>query len=252
MGNVKSEVVKEAKAKKAESAVHSSFQKLGITVDERSAQKLSPDVRAFHTRNFVIMCAVDLRPPEIRRVIGYQFYMSGFNPRWATEPPHHTTLDTTLLHEYEAARERVRATLKAQLDYVKYGPALHGQLDLWTSASGEPYGAFAVCYIDPTTGERCRICLGVRLFPGEHTAADCARWIVELCSDFGLTEKQLVEIFIAGTADGAGKELNAFAKELEIACKVCVGHRLNSALQWSTGLSGTPPTPAKCKGGHAC
>ncbi|KAK3275612.1 hypothetical protein CYMTET_16268 [Cymbomonas tetramitiformis] len=69
----------------------------------------------------------------------------------------------------------------------------------------------------------------------------------QLCFDFGINPGELVEVFIAGTTDGAGKELNAFAKELDIPCKVCLGHRLNSAVQWSTGIAGTPPS-AKSQG----
>ncbi|KAK3273385.1 hypothetical protein CYMTET_18372 [Cymbomonas tetramitiformis] len=248
MGSVKSEVGKENKAKVAQQAVqNSSFDKLGVTLEERSTAKLSKETRAFHTRNFVVMCVVDLRPPEMRYGIGYQFYMAGFNSRWATEPPHHHTLDKVLLEEYAAAKETAIGRMKEHLKYVKYGPAMHGQLDLWTSSNGEPYGAFSVCYVDLVSGERERICLAVRLFPGEHTSKDCSQWMKQLCFDFGINPEELVEVFIAGSTDGAGKELNAFAKELDIPCKVCLGHRLNFAVQWTTGIAGTPPI-AKSQG----
>ncbi|KAK3248265.1 hypothetical protein CYMTET_42264 [Cymbomonas tetramitiformis] len=117
------------------------------------------------------MCAVDLRPPEMRFGVGYKFYMSSCN-----------------------------------------------------------------------SGVRERICLAVCLFPGSHTSKDYAAWMRELWLNFGLEEVQLVEVFIAGTADGAGKELNAFAEELEIACKVCLGHRLNTTVQWASGIAGSPPS----------
>ncbi|KAK3280512.1 hypothetical protein CYMTET_11651 [Cymbomonas tetramitiformis] len=70
----------------------------------------------------------------------------------------------------------------------------------------------------------------------------------ELWLDFGLEEVQLVEVFIARTADGAGKELDAFAEELVIACKVCLGHRLNTTVQWASGIAGSPPSARNPEG----
>ena len=76
------------------------------------------------------MCAVDLRPPSIRSGVGFQYYMSGFNARWATEAVHSATFDKVLADEYVDAVNDVKAELARQKDYVKYGAFLSAQLFL--------------------------------------------------------------------------------------------------------------------------
>ncbi|KAK3262829.1 hypothetical protein CYMTET_28340 [Cymbomonas tetramitiformis] len=84
LASSKSDSAKEVHASKAQTAVEGAFAKMGVIPGEReSASKVSEERRKFWTRNFVIMSAVDLLPDHIRVGAGFQFYIVGFNARWA-------------------------------------------------------------------------------------------------------------------------------------------------------------------------
>ena len=164
--------------------------------------------------------------------------MCGFDPRWATETFEHRKFNAVLVHEYSECKSSMKQAFNAAIEYVKYGPCISIQLDLWTSKGGDTYGTLIASAMNSKSGARNRFSLATRAIPGTHGAAEIAVWIKEVLSEWDLPDAPLSDIFIYGTADGAGKELNALDRELGIKAKICKGHRLNTAVQWATGIAG--------------
>lgn len=62
---------------------------------------------------------------------------------------------------------------------------------------------------------------------------------MKIFEDFELPSDLPFDVLVSGTADGAGKELNALAKELGVPNDVCKGHRCNTVAMWALGINGT-------------
>ena len=78
--------------------------------------------------------------------------------------------------------------------------------------------------------------LGVNRFDGTHKADDIEAWFIHNLKQF-IPDKIIQNYLSACAIDEAGNGINAM-KKLGFDAQRCVGHRMNTAVRWATGISG--------------
>ncbi|CAM9627602.1 unnamed protein product, partial [Choristocarpus tenellus] len=135
--------------------------------------------------------------------------------------------------------------LKEHLDLCKTlgwnGPICSLQLDSIT-VSNTKFITFTASFIPSDWRKMQRLALCTRAFPGTHTAEDLKIWIeevtMEFFSDFAGKSVKPKDIFLAGTVDQGTNLYNAVCA-LGIESTWCSVHRLNTAVVWGLGISGS-------------
>ena len=91
-----------------------------------------------HT-TYVIMCCVNVRPFNMARQSGFQYFIGGLCPAYVPTTLHHDTMSCILDGLVDAVRDGIIAKLKAQLDSTKElgydGPVFGVESDM-TSTQG--------------------------------------------------------------------------------------------------------------------
>jgi len=148
------------------------------------------------------------------------------------------TFDKILLKTREDMFLQMRADFKKQIDSFPdgFGPSFSIQFDPWTSTAGDPYLGISVSYLDEKFNLQ-RACLAVKEFRGQHTGQTIAGAITSVTDDFfpGLSPSQ---VFVAATSDSASNCISA-AQHLCVPHHPCDAHRLNTAVRWGMGTTGT-------------
>ena len=226
--------------------------------------------REAHNERFVLMCALDLRPPHMNSHVGFQMFATGLNhgcvfvlfsslrffflmslsdsvfspfplvssPRFRYVQqcsPH--TFDNILLKLREVVLKQMREEFKKHRDSfpLGFGPVFSVQFDPWTGA-GNAYLGISVSYVDEDFNLQ-RACLAVMEFPGSHTGETIAGAITNVTSDF-FPGCRPSELFVAATSDSASN-CKAAAVVLGVPHHPCDAHRLNTAVRWGMGTGGS-------------
>lgn len=134
-------------------------------------------------RRFVLWCAVNLRPANIRHGVGFEILAGILSPAYVAQAMSNITFDLILTSVYTElvgyVMEEIRLHRQSSLDLGYGGPFIGAQLDLTTVANVE-YITFSVSYVPLNTAEITRVGLATRAFSGTHTAEDIARWVEEV------------------------------------------------------------------------
>jgi len=136
---------------------------------------------------FVLWCAINMRPQNMRYDEGYKLHM-GYDvlcPKYVETAMSDATFNSNLSNIYTEICDAVKKGLRLQrescvkLGYL--GPFLSAQVDL-TTVANEEYITFSVSYIAEDATTISRVGLATRAFPGSHTAADIEPWIEKASS----------------------------------------------------------------------
>ena len=209
---------------------------------------MGESARKAHIRRYVIKCVLDSRPFYSRARDGDRIYMGGFGSegaQLAMIPISEKSLDDALDELYLEVIDKQREKLRKLREFFGRGIAFAGSyLDLATAQNGSPVADFGLTVCGPATNcQRENITLAVREIRGEHTAQAIKEWMEAVWSDpTGWNLEAVIgpmsDTIFVGTADSAGKELNAY-KLLGIPTQRCYAHLLALCVNWAVGENGT-------------
>jgi hypothetical protein len=246
--SMRSTRTKTSKEKAAAEAAARNGNGSGIRAAFAKAQAMSAEQRAKHDRRYMLMCVSDLRPFSMNDGEGFELFVGGFSPSYAVQHTHHQTIAGLMDQEYITVRDSVIATLKELYISAAGEPFCSHEIDMTTTANTS-YCTLSVNYISAEwVYERVSLC--TREFPLDHKAVQVAAWVKQVTHEyfgsFMPENYQLADIFVAGTVDQGSNVFNA-VKDSGVTAITCAGHRLNSAVHWMLGISGTIDKQKTCK-----
>jgi hypothetical protein len=239
---------KASKAAAAAAAAASSAKGNTIKQALTQPQEMSRERRQKHDRRYMLMCVADLRPFSMNAGEGFELFVGGFSSAYAVQHTHQQTISDLLDLEYIKVRDCIIANLKELYTAGAGEPFCSHEIDMTTTAN-TAYCTLSINSISSKWAyERINLC--TREFSLDHKAVQVAAWVQQVAQEwfgsFMPEGYQLADIFVAGTIDQGGNVYNA-VRDSGVPAITCAGHRLNSAVHWMLGISGTIDKQKTCK-----
>jgi len=147
---------------------------------------------------------------------------------------------STVLNLAKTERKEIQNSIKAAIDQARKDyyplPFIFELSDGWKDCHHMRYIGVSVHWI-PLSGERkfrpVSALLGVRNFPGAHTAERCSTWILDILKSYGITA-DMNSLLLYDNAERAIGELMASRSE-ETSTLACYLHNLSLSVMHSSG-----------------
>ena len=181
---------------------------------------------------FVLWCALSFVPFHVGSSVtkggkAFRRFTSNLDSFWV--PPSRKYCIKLLMVLYEIAWLNLKNKLAAIQNELG-DQCFSLQLDLWTSAGMDSYGALCLTYIDKDFN-LCCVLLACTAFPGSHTADHIRDWITSVLVKFNLTISNFHTVTIDGDKTGrAAVENMGFLYVI-----ICVAHQLQRCVAYGIG-----------------